>query len=225
MGKQEKERVIEQRLQQIPTRIINHFTIAAILEELGYKKINDKIAWLIKNKVLIPLKKGVYVYVPLYSENLLTLELIANMLLSPSYVSLDYALYYYNIIPERICEITSMTINRAKKFQTPYGIFSYQKMDNQLFSVGLRMQRTKNISFIIATKEKALCDKVFFTKRLDFLRGQNEMIEFLEDDLRVDLDEFKNADLNIFDEYFKITRSKKIGILTNVMKRIANEHH
>ncbi|MBF7047474.1 hypothetical protein IY804_05205, partial [Campylobacter volucris] len=68
----------------------------------------------------------------------------------------------------------------------------------------------KSGNFIIASKEKALCDKVYFTKDID-LRSQKAMREFLEDDLRINMDEFKNCDIKIFEEYIKISKSKNRG--------------
>lgn len=55
-------RQIEQALEKIPTRIIEHYAISSILSELGYSRINDKIVQLIRHKVLTPLKRGLYVY-------------------------------------------------------------------------------------------------------------------------------------------------------------------
>lgn len=212
-------RTIEQQLQKIPTRVIEHTTISSILSELGYNRINDKIAHLIKNKVLEQVKKGLYVYVPLRSEVLLSTELIANILISPSYISLDYALSHYNIIPERVDEITSITTKRSKDFKTSYGVFSFKQIKRELFNLGLHIEQLQNATYIIATKEKALCDKLFFTKNIK-LRNKNAMLEFLQDDLRVDLDEFRYADLEIFNNYFSISKSHKIGILTKIIQGI-----
>lgn len=53
----------------------------------------------------------------LNNKHLLTTEIIANTLLRPSYVSLDYALFCYNAIPERIYEITSITTKHSKNLK------------------------------------------------------------------------------------------------------------
>ena len=90
-------RQIEQALEKISTRIIEHYTLSSILSELGYSRINDKIVQLIRHKVLTPLKRGLYVYMPLHNRALFSTELVANKLLSPSYVSLDWELSYHNI--------------------------------------------------------------------------------------------------------------------------------
>ena len=217
-------REIERALQKIPTRIIEHATIASILHELGYSRINDKIIQLIKHNVLTQIKRGLYAYMPLHNNILLPIELIANTLLSPSYISLDYALSYHNIIPEKVWEITSMTTKRSKDFKTPYGVFSFKQIKKEIFRLGLQMERTQNATYVIATKEKALCDKVFFTRNID-LRSKSAMLKFLEDDLRVDLDEFQDANLETFENYFNISKSYKIGILAKIIQGVKNGYY
>lgn len=210
-------RELERALDRYPSRIIEHATLSSILENLAYKRINDKIVQLKKKDILTPLKSGLYVYNPLYNNRLLSKEIIANILLGPSYVSLDFALWFHELIPESVYEITSITIKRSKSFKTPYGVFSYTKIKKELFNIGLEIKSSKSGNFMIASKEKALCDKVYFTKNID-LRSQKAMMEFLEDDLRIDMDELEDCDIKIFEEYAKISKSKKIEVLTKVIK-------
>lgn len=47
------------------------------------------------------------------------------------------------------------------------------------------------------------------------------MREFLEDDLRIDMDELENCDIKIFQQYAKISKSKKIEVLTKVIKGLS----
>lgn len=210
-------RELERVLDTYPSRIIEHATLSSILENLAYKRINDKIVQLKNKSILTPLKSGLYVYNPLYNNTLLSKEIIANMLLGPSYVSLDFALWFHGLIPESVHEITSITTKRSKSFETPYGVFSYAQIKKELFNIGLEIKTSKSGNFIIAGKEKSLCDKVYFTKDID-LRSQKVMREFLEDDLRIDMDELENCDIKIFEEYAKISKSKKIEVLTKVIK-------
>jgi hypothetical protein len=212
-------REIERVLDKYPSRIIEHATLSSILENLGYKRINDKIVQLKNKAILTPLKSGLYVYNPLYNDKLLSKEIIANLLLGPSYVSLDFALWFHELIPESVHEITSITTKRSKSFKTPYGVFSYTQIKKELFNIGLEIKASKSGNFIIASKEKALCDKVYFTKAID-LRSKKAMMEFLEDDLRIDMDELESCDINILEEYSKISKSKKIEVLTKVIREL-----
>lgn len=213
-------RELERVLDTYPSRIIEHATLSSILENLAYKRINDKIVQLKNKSILTPLKSGLYVYNPLCNNTLLSKEIIANILLGPSYVSLDFALWFHGLIPESVYKITSISTKRSKSFDTPYGVFSYMQIKKELFNIGLEIKTSKSCNFIIASKEKALCDKVYFTKDMD-LRSQKAMREFLEDDLRVDMDELENCDIKIFEEYVKVSKSKRIEVLAKVIKGLS----
>jgi predicted transcriptional regulator of viral defense system len=213
-------RELERVLDTYPSRIIEHATLSSILENLAYKRINDKIVKLKNKDILTPLKSGLYVYNPLYNNTLLSKEIIANILLGPSCVSLDFAIWFHGLIPESVHEITSITTKRSKSFETHYGVFSYVLIKKELFNIGLEIKTSKSGNFIMASKEKALCDKVYFTKDID-LRSQKAMREFLEDDLRIDMDELENCDIKIFEEYTKVSKSKKIEVLTKVIKGLS----
>lgn len=211
------ERKLEGKLKQYISRVIEHTTLTSILSNLGYKRVNDKIVQLKRKGVLTPIKSGLYIYNPIYDETLISKEIIANILLGPSYISLDYALWYYGIIPESVYEVQSVTIKRSKIYKTALGVFSYKHIKKELYSIGLELHSQKSGNFIMASKEKALCDKVYFTKDID-LRSKVSMREFLEDDLRLDMDEFIACDISIFERYFKISKSKKIEILKKVIE-------
>ncbi len=210
-------RELESYLDNYPSRIIEHATLSSILENLGYKRINDKIVQLKNRGILTPLKSGYYIYNPLHNNTLVSKEIIANVLLGPSYISLDFALWFHGLIPESVHEVTSITTKRSKSFETAYGVFSYQQIKKELFNIGLEIKSSKSGNFIIAGKEKALCDKVYFTKDID-LRSQKAMMEFLKDDLRIDIDELYHCDVSLFENYFQISKSKKIEVLTKVIQ-------
>jgi hypothetical protein len=204
-------------LDNYPSRILEHATLSSILENLGYKRINDKIMQLKNKGLLTSLKNGYYIYNSLHNNTLVSKEIIANVLLGPSYVSLDFALWFHELIPESVYEITSITTKRSKSFETSYGVFSYQQIKKELYNIGLEIINSNSGNFIIAGKEKALCDKVYFTKDID-LRSQKVMMEFLRDDLRIDMDELEECDINIFKHYFEVSKSKKIDVLTRVIQ-------
>jgi RNase P/RNase MRP subunit p30 len=70
---------------------------------------------------------------------------------------------------------------------------------------------------MIATAEKALCDKLAFTKNLG-ISSQKAMKAYIEEDLRIDLDELKSFDLSIIKECAKC--GYKSGVLTYLYKTI-----
>lgn len=208
---------IEKNLQQYQTHIIDHATISSILINNGYTGINDKINKLKKEGLLQTLKRGLYLHKSPFVSTNISKEIIANTLLSPSYISFDYALYFHGLIPESVFDVTSATTKRSKSFNTDVGVFSFKEIPKELYQIGLKIESTKNGNFIIATKEKALCDKVYYTKNIQ-ITSKKSMIEFLQDDLRIDMDELENCDMNIFIKYYEISKSKKIKLLMEIIK-------
>jgi len=81
-----------------------------------------------KHGYLIPLKRGIYVFSEDLRKQPLSMGFIANNLLLPSYVSLEYALSYYDLIPERVTVYTSVTTQKTTTFKTPIGIFEYHSV-------------------------------------------------------------------------------------------------
>lgn len=151
-----------------------------------YKRPNDKISELIKGGELIPLKKGLYVSG--VKTDLTGPEpfLIANHLWGPSYTSLESAMSYWGLIPERVYEVSSITIKLSKKYKTPLGRFSYRSMPLPYYSFGIRsVELSPGQVALVATPEKALCDKIITTAGLT-LRSPAQTRSFLMDDLRID---------------------------------------
>ena len=210
---------IEKNLQQYNTHIIDHATLATILINSGYNGINDKINKLKKEGLLETLKRGLYLHKSPFVNTITSKEIIANTLLSPSYISFDYALYFYGLIPESVFDVTSATTKRSKHFTTTIGTYSFRQIKKELYPIGLKIESIKNGNFIIASKEKALCDKIYYTKDVQ-ITSKKTMLEFLEDDLRIDMEELEDCDINIFQKYYEISKSKKIQFLLQILNDI-----
>ncbi|NYJ28684.1 hypothetical protein [Allomuricauda sp. ARW1Y1] len=158
-----------------------------ILELLSdYDRPNDKISELIKKNELISIRRGLYVIGPEMDLPSPEPFLIANHLRGPSYVSLEAALFYWNLIPERIYEISSATIKTSKTYKTPVGRFSYHQLKPPYYSYGIKsIAYSPKQTALIASPEKALCDKIVLTPRVN-LRSIKQTQQFLLDDLRMD---------------------------------------
>ncbi|PSL33361.1 type IV toxin-antitoxin system AbiEi family antitoxin domain-containing protein [Chitinophaga ginsengisoli] len=160
-----------------------------------YKRPNDKINELVKKGELITIKKGLYIPGP--KMNIAKPEpfLVANHLWGPSYISLETALSYWGLIPERVYEISSVTIKTTKTYKTPIGRFSYFHMSLPYYSFGIQsVSLTPKQVVLIASPEKALCDKIVMTSGV-FLRSSRQVQEFLVDDLRIDEEMLGKFDL------------------------------
>lgn len=125
-----------------------------------------------KKGYLVMLRRGLYAI----SETTKNIDamLFATKIYSPSYVSLEMALGFYGIIPEAVFTVTSVTTRKTKKFKTPVGDFSYQKIKRGAFG-GFETKKQNGISFNLALPEKALVD--FFYLNRNILNGAKTQFE------------------------------------------------
>jgi len=159
-----------------------------------YKRPNDKINELIKNGDLTAIKNGLYVPGPRLKITGPEPFLIANHLRGPSYVSMESALSYWGLIPERVYETISVTIKNSKTYGTPVGRFTYFHTPPPYYSFGIKsVSLTARQVALIAGPEKALCDKIIMTPGI-LLRSTKQAQEFLIDDLRIDEDALQRLD-------------------------------
>lgn len=159
-----------------------------------YKDPNDKISQLLKSGTLVSLRRGMYVVGSKLDLPTPNKFLIANHLRGPSYVSLEAALSYWGMIPENVFEISSVTTKSSKTFNNEMGRFSFQKMNTPYFSYGIKNEvLSAKQSFLIASKEKALCDKIVVSSNL-ILRSVKQTKAYLIEDLRIDLETLHELD-------------------------------
>jgi predicted transcriptional regulator of viral defense system len=106
---------------------------------------------------------------------------ISNQIYYPSYVSLQSALSYYNLIPESVYGITAISTRKTYHFNTTLGEFSFRSIKPQLF-FGYRLIKNKNYFVKIASIEKALLDYFYLHPNLqtasdfDSLRINQEVL-------------------------------------------------
>jgi hypothetical protein len=193
-----------------------------ILEILsGYQSPNDKISGLLKSKELISIRRGLYITGP--KTDLPTPEpfLIANHLRGPSYVTLESALSYWNMIPERAYEISSVTIKTSKLYKTPVGRYSYQQLKTPYYSYGIKnIKYSPKQTMLVASPEKALCDKVVLTPKI-YLRSSKQTREFLIEDLRMDSEVLKTLDTKVMELWIKNAPKKSsLKMLIKTLKEL-----
>jgi len=83
---------------------------------------------------------------------------IANQLYNPSYVSLEYALGYYGLIPDRVSDVTSITTKKTMRYSNAAGVFTYQHVMPKAFRAFTAQKDEEGLSFLMAEPEKALAD-------------------------------------------------------------------
>ncbi len=150
-----------------------------------YSKPRDKITRLLAGGAIIRIKKGLYCFSESLRRKPIIREHVANLIYGPSYVSLDYALGYHGLIPERVEVVTSVATRRSRDFETPIASFSYRMLREARYATGAVLETVGATTFLIATPEKALVDKVWTDSRFSGSRI-SDFGTYLLDDLRID---------------------------------------
>lgn len=173
--------------------------LSGILKD--YKRPYDKLDELVKQNILIQVKRGFYI--PSAQLNVAQPEpfLLANHLYGPSYVTSDSALFYYGLIPEQVFEVTSVTSDAAKNLTTPVGRFSYLHLPLPYYSFGIKhIALTTKQTVLMASEEKALCDKIVTTSGM-LLRSVKQTTGLLLLDLRMDSARLRDLDHTIISSW------------------------
>lgn len=205
----------EVSIQKYAEHPIPHQVLLSLLRD--YKRPNDKIHSLIKEGKLISLKKGLYVW---NSNSLPENFSIANVLYNPSYVSLESALSFYGLIPERVFSVSSMTFKTSKKFTNEFGNFEYIKIPTPYYSFGIKRISIRDGQFsLMAMAEKALMDKVITTAGI-IIRSEIAAQKFLFENLRIDEDQLKSFNTKEMTSWAEFANKKES--LLNVIKVIQN---
>jgi len=109
---------------------------------------------------LVKLKRGVYLLAEPYRKILSNEFFLASVLKRPSYVSLEKALEYHDLIPEAVSVYTSVTTKRQGRFDSDSGIFDYQHIQVPLFW-GYEAVKLRGQMGFVALPEKALLDFIY----------------------------------------------------------------
>lgn len=162
-----------------------------LFENRGYANPQARVQAMARKGEIISLKKGLFETEPATPGFVL-----ANSLLGPSYLSFDYALSFYGMIPERAVTYTSATFNRNKKitYKNQFGVFTYRDIPADVFPYSYTREVYGNRPYFIATREKALCDKL---STVSPIRGIHEFRIYLFEEMRLDEDAFEELDCKI----------------------------
>lgn len=201
----------------IETPYVDAQTLLSLLSD--YRKPREYISRLVKNQKLIRIKNGFYLVAHKIKQGKNTLipyEQVANLLYGPSYVSLEWALSFYGMIPERVHTVTCMTLGKNKNYRTPIGDFVYYKLSPNAYSIGVTQKKSPDFpgGFLIASPEKTLADLVFKTcKGLSKEEIRQELLE----SKRIDRECFHQFDRLLLGEIAKCYRAKSVDYLTDLI--------
>jgi len=145
---------------------------------------------------LVQIRRGWYLIAKPYRLRDFSPAVIANRVVTPSYLSLDWALSFYSIIPESTPNPTSVTTSRAEDFHADGSLFIYRHIKPAYFK-GYHKTKHDDNEILIASPEKALWDKLYL-----HIRRWKFSIQWLKELRLQNLEEFS---LSRWEEYTNMT--------------------
>jgi hypothetical protein len=173
--------------------------------------LNANLKYWLKNNQLIALKNGFYILSSQWektNDKDRYLEYLANQLLLPSYLSLEYVLSKYQLLTEAVFTITSITTKSPRKFNSKIASFNYYQIPEKLFT-----GYSSNQNIFEASKAKALFDFLYLRFKTSPINQSNL------DSFRLNLELLKKKDLNELSGYFKLLKNQKWLKLLDLIKK------
>lgn len=195
-----------------------------LAEEIGrveqnrpYANPAAKMRELESSRVVIRLKKGLYVLDGTAFGFPPSAAVSANAIYGPSYLSQQWALSYYGLIPERVNTLTSITTKHARTFENQLGTFIYSQVDSTYFAIGITTTEIDTASVLIATPEKALADLILTDRYVPY-NSVAALRRYLEEDIRFDMSALAGLDSSILEVC--ANQERKSNIFRNLIKLI-----
>ena len=156
----------------------------------------------VESGTLVRLRRGVYAIGAQYRRREPHAFEIANVLVRPSYVSLESALAFHGLIPEAVFSTTSVTTARPEVFETPLGRFDYRHISPALLwgYAEERLGPDVRSAALVATPEKALLDLIY-------LRPGGDTATFLR---QLRLDRLDSVDMQRLHSFAERTGKPKL---------------
>lgn len=179
----------------------------------NYSNPLDKIKRDASNGVIFRLNRGLY-----ETDRKVDPCLLASSILSPSYLSFDWALSYYGLIPEKVIAITSasLKVRKNKTFVNVFGRYEYSDIPSSAFSEGLTYLESGEYMVKIATKEKAICDSLC---KWRVVRSIADLKELLFVDKRIDEEEFLTCDFGLMIRLASLYHKSNLELLIKLIRK------
>ncbi|MBM3791113.1 MAG: type IV toxin-antitoxin system AbiEi family antitoxin domain-containing protein [Acidobacteria bacterium] len=114
---------------------------------------------------VVRIHRGLYCLANKYLQERIDPLVLAQRIHGPSYISLETALSRHGWIPEAVYAITSVSLDRAREFDTPLGRFSFTRVPQRVLYAGVqRVENDRGSAFLLASPLKAMADYVYVHK-------------------------------------------------------------
>lgn len=191
-----------------------YFRSWEILEKLSrdYKQPNIKLKQMVKKGELVKVIRGLYV-----DNQNTSPHLLAAAIYGPSYISFEYALSRYGLIPERVQTITSATFKKGKNktYETPFRAFFYSDIPALAYPHEVTLEEENGMVFQVALPEKALCDTLYKERPVTSVKALRAL---MFEDLRIDESIFNQLDKDKLFRLAALYTKRNLQLLTKMRK-------
>jgi len=136
---------------------------AEAINTWNYQQTHNRVQQLLKNGWLIRIKRGLYAVNDLSSRGYLSISpyVIANLLVTDSYVSFEAALHYRGMFDQYVHQFSSVSLKQYKETSLESIRYRFIKSQEKFF-IGWEEVEVENMTTNIAYSEKALVDLIHF---------------------------------------------------------------
>jgi hypothetical protein len=143
---------------------------------------------------ILRLKPGLYILKKEYRKSEAHPYAVAAMLHWPSHVSVETALSHHGLIPEAVFQVASVTAARSRQFDTPLGLFTFQRVPAQVPIAGVEALKVEGGTWaFVATPLRAIADTVYLHRQVSW---NSDGLSFLTESLRIEVDDLASIDFS-----------------------------
>lgn len=168
-------------------------------------------------KEILRLKRGLYILSHEYRKSSYHPYAIAAMLHAPSHISFETALSYHGLIPEAVYQVSSVTSSRSRDFNTPLGLFTFQRVPIHNPRAGVEIIKLNENSWAyIAKPLRAITDLIYLRKEVSWdVHG----LGFLTASMRIEDEDLFQIDFSYYTEMLEGLHDKRTIHYLEEMKK------
>ena len=178
-----------------------------------YANPTSRIRQLVLKGDIFPIVKGIY-----ETNGDLPGHLLSPIIYGQSYLSFEYALSHYSLIPEAVYVYTSATHGKrkTKQYHNHFGTYLYRDIPSDVFNQGVDYRIEQGYGYLLASPEKAICDMLY---KISPVNNRSELEELLFSDLRIEASELLRLDMDKMEQLAQMYRTKNHKLLQACIRR------
>lgn len=159
------KRNLEKFLSRWPSAIISDRDIACFFESYPKDASRNLAQRAVSWGWLQRVKRGLFLIGPPFRTEKPSLYEIAQHLYGPSYISMESALSFHQMIPEAVYATVSACAKRSCEFEISLGLYLFHHVPTSNFYEGVERLEKGQSTFLMATPLKALGDYIYVHKK------------------------------------------------------------